>query len=280
MLSTLVEIFWLATEDAEDADDEAEEMGLVKEEAWAVALVVGQHFPAHISVCFRFLPLRDILERPLGLVLIATKTLSDPSQLGLDVLNVQHADLGPNGGVEEEIGLIPCPVGSGDGGLGGELGRYFITLGSVRLDELVGGKENVVVGLQGVGARNVVVRPYGSGRLGDMRSDGLVVLILGLLLVDSQLGLDVLVPLGLSVGLGLQDAGSTMLGDVGLGRDEGALVCDVVVGSRLLDIGSGVGLVVGLEVGRYGVFQLEVRLANLGGGLVAGVESRGAAEED
>lgn len=105
-----------------------------------------------------------------------------------------------------------------------------------------------MVGLKSTCARNVVVRADGGGGLGNVRCNCLIILVLGQLLVDGQLRLDVLLPLCLAIRLGLLETRGAVLGGISLGRDEDPLVGDVVVGGSLLDVGGGIGIIIGLDM--------------------------------
>lgn len=88
----------------------------------------------------------------------------------------------------------------------------------------------------------------------NMRAQGRVVLLQSVLLSDLQLGTDGSLPLLGRVLLNLSSTGSAMLLSKGSSRDVGLFLDTVKVRLSLLDVGGGVGIVVGLEV-RNGVIS-------------------------
>lgn len=207
---------------------------------------------------------------------MATKTLANLEQLRLDILSVDDPQMGHDGSIEEETSLVPGPAGRGHHGAGGECRDGLVGLVEVGLDGVVRGHDSAMVGLQSVGARNLVVWGGGSGKLLDMGTHALFVMGLCKLLVLDKLGLKGLFPLRLGVAVGLLDSGL----HVCQGGSNGLLVDDMVVGSREVDVGSGVGGIVRFDVRRNGLLDLEVGLANARRRLVAFLERGGAAEED
>ena len=137
-----------------------------------------------------------------------------------------------------------------------------------------------MVGLEGVGPRDVVVWSDGCGHVLHMRCNIVIVFFLGQTLELNQLRLDRLLPLRMAKCLRLRDSRSAILdGVVSRGCQHGA-VRRLVVGFDELDIGCRVCIVVRFKVWRNGMLDLEVRLTDPRRGFVAEIEGRWAPEKD
>lgn len=108
--------------------------------------------------------------------------------------------------------------------------------------------------------------------------NGLVVLFLDNALNFGKLWLAMLLPLGETVFLRLLYIRGTVLDGISSDRVQHFGVQRIIVGLRNLDIGCSILIVIWLYVGHDNIFGLEVVFADGWGGLVAGLESRGAAE--
>ena len=137
-----------------------------------------------------------------------------------------------------------------------------------------------MVCLQAVGTGNVVVGPKGGRDAVNMWREVCVVLRLGEVLVLLDLRLHALLPLCLAEGLHLPHARAAVLLRISPARRDDLLVDGVVVWARQVDVWRGIRVVVGLDMGGDGAFELEVGLADARGGVVAGVERGRTSEED
>ena len=207
---------------------------------------------------------------------MTTKTLANLEQLRLNILRVDDPQMRHDGPIEEQAGLVPGPAGRRQHSAGSESRGGLVALVGVGLDVVVRGNDHTMVGLEGVGAGNLVVWASGSGKLLDMRSHALLVMGLGKLLILDKLGLKGLFPLSLGIELGLCDSGLRVC----QGGSNGLLVDDMIVRLREVDVGGGVGGIVRFDMGQNGLLDLEVGFADAGRRLVAFLERGGAAEEN
>lgn len=137
-----------------------------------------------------------------------------------------------------------------------------------------------MVSLQNIRPGNIVV--WCDDRRGflHVRSQGLVVFDLCQGLIFGQLGLDILFPVCLAEFLCLCDPWAAVLCRIGPTGGKNFLVNCLVVRPSQLNVWSSVGIVVRLEMRRYGMLELEVRLANARRVFCALVECRRASKED
>ncbi|SPQ23090.1 9b8968d5-b4cb-4555-ada2-55568f881210 [Thermothielavioides terrestris] len=162
-----------------------------------------------------------------------------------------------DGAVEEGVGLVPGPGERGHDGAAREGGGGAVAVPQAWLGVAVRGQQQLVVGLQRVGPRDVVVGAGGGRDAADVRGEALVVAGAGEAAVLVDLRLHGLVPLGAAEGLDLLQARAAVLLRVVPAGREDALVDGVVVGSHQVDVGRRVRVVVGLDVRGDGAFQLQ-----------------------
>jgi hypothetical protein len=139
-----------------------------------------------------------------------------------------------------------------------------VELLGVRSSVLVCGEQLEFVKVSGRGLDIGVVGRNGVLNLLYVRAKGRVVLLQSVLLGDLQLRTDGSLPLLGRILLNLSGTGSAVLLSKGGSRDVGLFLDAIEVRLSLLDVGGGIGIVVGLEVRNSVVSQLEVRLANIG----------------
>lgn len=211
---------------------------------------------------------------------VSPKSLADLLQLRFHVLDIEKAELGQNGAIEEEVRLVPSPSEGRNRSFSSECGRGLVPFVCVWLDEDIARQKQIVVCLSRVGLGKVIIRRDGGRNPVNMRSKSLVVFRLGKNLVLAQGRLDVLCPSLLAKSLGLCDARCSVLGCIRPGGCQNLLVDRLIVWPSKLYIGSCVGIIVRLEMRRNGVFELEVWLADPRRIIAAFVEGGRTPEED
>ena len=170
----------------------------------------------------------------------------------LDIFSVEDLQSGPDLTANKGESQVSTPTSIGQSGVNGETVSVAVKLLCIGSSVLVGGKQFELVEVSGRCLDIGVVRRHGVLDFLNVRAQGGVVLLQGVLASDLQLRTNGPLPLLGGILLDLSGTRSAMLLSKGSSRDIGLLLDTVKVRLSLLDVGGSVGVVVGLEV-RYSV---------------------------
>lgn len=129
---------------------------------------------------------------------------------------------------------------------------------------MIGWKQVCIVYIKESVSSLIIVWRRGVRKLADMGSQRGLIVRFCLLPKFLKLGLQSLLPFGLSISLSLCYSRGTVLGAIDDGRSDDGLVQGIVIRPSSLDIRAGVGMVVGLNMRRNDCSCLEIWFADFG----------------
>jgi len=183
--------------------------------------------------------------------------------LRLNIFSVEDLYPGPDLSANKGESQVGAPTSVRQSSVDGEAMGLAVELLGVGSSMLIGGQQLELVKISGRGLDVGVIGRHSVLNLLDVRTQGRVVLLQGVLASDVQLRADGPLPLLGGVLLNLGGTRGTMLLSKGSGRDVSLFLDAVKVGLGLLNVRRSIGIVVGLQVRHSKVPELEVRLANI-----------------